>query len=77
MPRWMRRLASIKFNTSCKKHDEDYGETAATRLDADMQFYKNMLEEADRSLFWRAMALFYFNLVRTVGRLRWRKPEEE
>lgn len=43
-------------------------------MDAD--FYVNMLEEADGNLFWKGVALFYFNLVRLVGWWRW-KPKKK
>jgi len=71
-PDFLRRLASVRVNASCKIHDLDY--TAPhkfTRLEADTRFLAHMLRQSRGSLFWECAALAYFLATRIAGRLSW------
>ena len=68
MPKWQRRIFSIKFNASCKVHDLDYKyDTVYTKEEADIRFLKHMLRQADGSLFWEFMALMFYLAVHRKG----------
>ena len=42
-PKWVRRIASLYFNSACKIHDLDYGErTPFTQKEADDRFKAHM-----------------------------------
>jgi len=71
MPEWARKLASTKFNASCKIHDLDYDSKKFSRLQADTRFLAHMLRQAEDSLLWELVAVWYFVIVRTLGRLSW------
>lgn len=69
MPEWALKIASIKFNASCKIHDLDYESPQKfTRLEADIRFLHHMMRQARGYLFWEIMALIYFLLARLAGR---------
>ena len=71
MPKILRRIASIKFNASCRIHDMDYNTHKYNRLEADIRFFNNMIKQANGSWFWEVMAAVYFVLTRTAGRISW------
>ena len=73
LPEWMRKIASTKFNASCKIHDLDYASQKFTRYESDMRFLTNMMKQANDSLFWEIMAMIYFVLARIAGRMSWKK----
>lgn len=77
-PNWINRILSYKFNMSCKVHDQDYSSRRMTRYEADIRFLDNMMQQADRSLFWEMLAVAYFLATRVFGRLSWRElPSKE
>jgi hypothetical protein len=74
-PRWLpgfaKRILSYKFNASCKVHDSNYESHCFTRIETDIRFLKNMMDQSDGSLFWEMIAMIYFLIVRICGRLSW------
>lgn len=67
MPNWLRRVFSIRFNESCELHDIELDDEEVSRLDADINFYRRMLIQAQGSFFWKQTALAYFVIVRLLG----------
>ena len=76
MPKVFRRIASYRFNASCKIHDLDYASARFTRLESDARFYAHTIRQARDSVFWKSAALVYFVVVRGVGRFFWNKVGE-
>lgn len=68
MPKWLRKILSYKFNDSCMIHDKDYSGTKFTKEEADNKFLENMLEQADGSPFWSAMAYAYYWAAKYYGK---------
>lgn len=71
-PQWIRRIASSKFNASCRVHDLDYTTHRFTRTEADRRFLQHMLRQARGNLVWETLAVIYYLLVRVFGALSWR-----
>ena len=68
-PKWLRRIASYKFNASCLLHDMNYRDnTRFSQLQADIKFLEHTLRQAEGSKFWTLMAYTYFFIVRILGK---------
>jgi len=73
-PEWLSRIASTKFNASCKIHDLDYGAPGEFSKDeADQRFLEHMRRQAKDSLVWRNVAYIYYWLARWFGGPSWEK----
>lgn len=67
-PKWIKKLLSSKFNTSCKIHDNQYKKASKyTRREADKLFLQNMLTEASNSKYWTLAAYLYYYIVKLWG----------
>jgi hypothetical protein len=71
----MRRILSVKFNESCRIHDEDYTKQELTKEEADKKFLDNMLEQAGESRFWRWAAGWYYWAADKFGGASWEVAE--
>jgi len=65
LPRPIRKLASVRFNASCRLHDRDY-DRGIDRQTADRRFYDHMLRQS-KSTADRIQAGIYYGAVRAFG----------
>jgi len=67
-PKWVRRIASYKFNASCYIHDKDFSSNSPyTKEEADERFLIHMVRQADNSLFWHIVAVIMYWAVKKYG----------
>lgn len=71
LPRWIRRVLSVRFNASCKIHDLDYEASRFDREEADTRFLLHMIRQSRHSLGWEIMATVFYLAVRVVGKTSW------
>ena len=75
VPRWIRKILSIKFNASCRVHDLDYASGSFTREEVDTRFLLHMIRQSKESVFWEIMATFFYIFVRLLGKFSWRRKK--
>lgn len=69
LPKWFRKILSYKFNASCRLHDMHYrSNTKRSQLDADIEFLRNCLKQANANMFWSFMAYAAYFIVRLLGK---------
>ncbi len=70
-PRWLRKLLSKHFNTSCQWHDERYkeGGDKQDRFYVDLVFLADMERESPHK---KKTAKLYYLLVRAFGWMRFK-----
>jgi len=70
-PYWLhpkiRRLLSIKFNASCKIHDEDYENAIFTQKQADRRFISHTLRQSKGNILWILVGVLMYIGVRLGG----------
>jgi len=71
VPRWIRKILSIKFNASCKIHDLDYSSTRFDREEADTRFLLHMIRQSKNSFSCEVVATMYYLFVRMLGKFTW------
>ena len=66
MPLWARKIASKRFNASCRLHDLHYASGAVSRREADRRFLEHMLRQSETRAD-RIRARAYYGAVRAFG----------
>ena len=71
VPRFIRKILSIKFDASCRIHDLDYRHKEFKREEADTRFLFHMIRQSKNSVFWEFIATAFYIFVRVLGKLSW------
>lgn len=71
VPKFIRRLLSIKFNESCLIHDLDYENEQISRKESDKKFLLNMIEQANGNFGLKSLAFSFYIFVRILGIFSW------
>lgn len=67
-PKWLRRIASYRFNDACYIHDLDFSKDSKyTIKEANERFLIYMVRSAKRNIFWLSMAIIYYYAVSKKG----------
>ena len=71
LPKWVRKILSVKFNASCYIHDLDYKRTRTEKEEADTRFLLNMIKQSKGSIFLEIIATIFYIIVRILGIFSW------
>lgn len=75
VPKFIRKILSVRFNASCKIHDLDYMNKEITREESDVKFLLNMIRQSKGSIFFEFIATLFYIFVRILGKISWKKSK--